>query len=193
MKNKLSIIGSLILGFASQVAIAQAPAGSTGQCKDGTYTNAPKKAGACSGHKGVQSWFAAGSSAPAAAAPAAQSAPAKSAAPAMSQSKPAPAAQSAPAKSTAPAVSQSKPAPPAMTPAPTPAPARPSPAAASMPSQAPAAGGGPGMVWVNISTKVYHCAGTRYYGTTKNGKYMTEAEATSMGAHPDHGKACTKG
>ena len=55
-------------------------------------------------------------------------------------------------------------------------------------SQAP--GGGPGMVWVNTASNVYHCGCTRYYGNTKAGKYMTEAEAKAAGARPDHGKGC---
>ena len=33
------------------------------------------------------------------------------------------------------------------------------------------------MVWVNTETHVYHKEGSRFYGTTKKGKYMTEAEA----------------
>jgi len=62
--------------------------------------------------------------------------------------------------------------------------------AQSTSTKAPAPGGGPDKVWLNTATNVYHCPGTRYYGTTKAGAYMTEAEAKAKGARPDHGKPC---
>jgi len=141
--------------LAVNVALAQAPAGSTGQCKDGTYTTAPSKKGACRGHKGVQTWLA---------------------------------AAAAPAAAPAPMAMKS-------TPAAAPAPMAAAPAKASRQSTSSmqqAAGGGAGMVWVNTSSKVYHCPGTKYYGKTKEGKYMSEADAKASGAHADHGTACNK-
>jgi hypothetical protein len=39
----------------------------------------------------------------------------------------------------------------------------------------------PGMVWVNTNSKVYHTAGSKYYGNTKHGKWMTAAEAQKAG------------
>lgn len=41
-----------------------------------------------------------------------------------------------------------------------------------------------GMVWVNTESRVYHKPGTRWYGKTKQGKYMTEADAVKAGYHP---------
>lgn len=52
-------------------------------------------------------------------------------------------------------------------------------------------GGGSDKVWANLSTGVYHCPGTRFYGTTKKGEYMTEAEAKNKSLRPDHGKPCS--
>ena len=139
--------------FATSAAFAQAPAGapsgSTGLCKDGSYTSNETKKGACAGHKGVRDWF--------------ESAPAASTAAKTAAAASAPAATTLPAKTTP---------------------------AATKTAGAPAAGGGAGQVWVNSNSKVYHCFGTRYYGKTKQGEYMTEAAAKAAGNHADHGKAC---
>ena len=40
------------------------------------------------------------------------------------------------------------------------------------------------MVWVNTDSGIYHKPGTRYYGKTKQGKYMSEADAIKAGYHP---------
>lgn len=38
-----------------------------------------------------------------------------------------------------------------------------------------------GMVWVNPDSKIYHKPGSQWYGKTKQGSYMTEAEAIKAG------------
>src|SRR6476469_5630098 len=45
----------------------------------------------------------------------------------------------------------------------------------------PAPGGGHGLVWVNSDSHIYHKEGSRFYGKTKQGKYMTEADAIKEG------------
>ena len=162
---------SLILALAgSTAALAQvpadAPAGTTGVCKDGTFGNAASKAGACSGHKGVKTWVGA---------TAAKSSPAATPAAPAAAAAPAPAAAATPA---APATPASKTA----TVVPTPA--------NKMVAVAP--GGAADKVWVNTESKVYHCFGAKYYGTTKKGSYMSETEAIAAGNHADHKKACAK-
>ena len=137
MRNFLLSI-AVVAGLTLPLGAAQAQSTPTvtATCKDGTSFTGTKRAGACRGHGGVQSW----------------------------------------GEATSPANAPSQPA---TQPAPTPS---------QRPTPVP---GGAGRVWVNTASKVYHCPGTRWYGKTKQGSYMSEAEARAQGARPDHGKACT--
>jgi hypothetical protein len=162
--RSLAIVAGLL---TAQLAIAQAPAGapagSTGLCNDGTYYSGAKKQGACRGHKGVKEWYGSGT---------ADST--KTAAPATSGTS---ATDSSSAGSSAATSAQSTTA-------------GSSTGSSKGSAKTPVPGGGPDKVWLNTASNVYHCPGTRYYGTTKAGAYMTEDEAKAKGGRPDHGKAC---
>jgi len=54
-------------------------------------------------------------------------------------------------------------------------------ASAEVATTAPALGEGLGLAWVNTEKHVYHREESRFYGTTKKGKYMTEREAIQTG------------
>lgn len=45
-------------------------------------------------------------------------------------------------------------------------------------------------VWLNHSSKVYHCPGSANYGTTARGAFMPEAEAVRAGGRPAGGRPC---
>ncbi|HJS87766.1 MAG TPA: hypothetical protein VJ779_20120 [Acetobacteraceae bacterium] len=40
------------------------------------------------------------------------------------------------------------------------------------------------MVWVNTRSHIYHFQGERYFGATKNGKFMCERDADREGDRP---------
>jgi hypothetical protein len=144
--------------FIVGAANAQAPSGSTGSCKDGTFTTASSKRGACSGHGGVKDWFADQKAAPSGGASTAQTPSAQNSAPARNPSVAT--APSAQAEDTGKARATTAP------------------------------GGGQGKVWVNTSSKVYHCPGDQWYGKTEKGSYMTESSAKAQGDRPAYNKTC---
>lgn len=188
MKTLMVSVAMGLGALLSQSTLAaEAPAAHTAQCKDGTYFDGATHKGACRGHQGVKEWLDTASKkdeAPASGAMAATetkaekkkhkkdmaaAAAAPAAAPASSMSSGA--AMPAAAGGTAAMTSAHKP-----------------PMAASQITQK--AGGGAGLVWVNSESKVYHCQGDEWYGKTKQGSYMSSADAEKAGAHAAHGKAC---
>jgi DNA uptake protein ComE-like DNA-binding protein len=67
-------------------------------------------------------------------------------------------------------------------------PTRPATAPATAPRTAPSPSNvqaqtppSPGMVWVNLETKIFHRQGDPWYGKTKKGQFMTEADALKAG------------
>lgn len=158
---------------ASTANPTAAPVGATGLCKDGTYYSGNTKKGACRGHKGVKDWYGAKAGVAAAA----------------------PSKAVVPTPMTPPAAMPATPATPAASaPMPVPMPNRTPKSTATNPtaSSTPALGGGAGQVWVNTESKVYHCHNDRYYGKTKQGEYMSEADALAKGNHASHGKSCSQ-
>jgi hypothetical protein len=45
-------------------------------------------------------------------------------------------------------------------------------------------------VWVNTRSGVYHCPASRWYGNTKQGRFMGECEARADGYRPAYGNPC---
>jgi hypothetical protein len=220
MKNlSLKFAFAALLGAAT-VCLAQVPAGApygaTGQCKDGTYTTSPKKSGACSGHHGVKTWFAtvggptnpdikSGRTSQKTAAkqaansdetvnPHDNSTMSNARADAVNKksgndavatpndngkSIPGPAANGTTASNSGATGKSSRNTAKAS-------------ASGSVAEHNAAPGGGPGMVWLNTKSNVYHCYGSEWYGKTKSGKYVSEKDAVNAGAKPDHGKSCSQ-
>ncbi len=175
----------------------------TGMCKDGTaYTGASKK-GACRGHKGIKEWYA-DKQAPAASAALVAATPAAATVPAVAEGaatgmckdgteytgaskrgacrghkgvkewyadKQAPAAESTVAPAAAPVAAPAK-------------------AVSPVAATAPASAAGSGKVWVNTRSKIYHCEGSKFYGKTKEGEYMGEADAQAQGFVANRKKIC---
>ena len=226
---------------ATSVYAADAPAGATAQCKDGTYYTGTSHKGACKGHQGVQTWMdktdAAASSGKSTSTKSSTASSSKADTSSSTKSTAAasdsggtpiakckdgttfngtshrgackghkgvdtwldePAAGGAAASPKTPTSSTSAKAPPPAAPA-----SAPSMAPSSTPSAAKTAspptpsseikaqpGGGPGKVWVNSSSKVYHCQNDQWYGKTKEGSYMTEAQAKAAGNRSAGGTEC---
>ena len=59
----LALCAAVLACGAYAQAPAKAPAGSTAQCNDGSYSNAPRRSEACRRHRGVKTWLGSASEA----------------------------------------------------------------------------------------------------------------------------------
>ena len=188
LMNNFRCAGMLIAGFSyagmafALLPPADAPAGTTAICKDGSYFFGQSKSDACKAHGGVKTWYkvpdAGAKGTPSSSARAPSSPNPSAAARSVAEGANAPPSPStAPSRASVEAANASAQAanPPANVPA----------------YQAPAPGGGAGLVWVSDGSKVYRCEGDKLYGRTKPGKYMSERDAKSKGLQSQSGKACS--
>ncbi len=161
---RVSVALSLLAACAIHAQVpADAPPGATALCKDGMYYNGTTKSDACRGHRGIKDWYLGAPAAPAApVAPVAPTAPAAAMPAAAPTAPPAPAAPVAKVAGDAPALAPQ----------------------VALPDD------GPVFVWVNTRSKVYHCQGDKWYGKSKQGRYLPEADAQAQGNRPDRGKPC---
>ena len=147
------LLASTVCAHHASAQTSARPADATAQCNDGSYWTGASKQGACSGHKGIKTWYGA---------------PAGSAVSQANTSNAKPAVSGA--TNVRPAGSPERPSP--------------------TPKEEASGAGQKNQVWVNTATNVYHCPGDRFYGKTKDGKFMSEAAAKKAGAKPDHGNSC---
>jgi hypothetical protein len=158
-------------GVQAQSSAPAAPAAGsmTVTCNDGTTATVTTTKGACRGHKGVNK-SASGSSGSSSGSTSGTSSTGSTSSNTPAASTAAAASSKSSTSSTS-SMSSSK----------------------STPAATPAAGGGPGQVWVNTGskTKAYHCQGSKWYGTTKQGKYMSTSDAQAAGYHAAKGEKCS--
>lgn len=184
MKHCIRLVLFAALAFSfhpgwSQTSSSPAtkPTDATGLCKDGSYTTAANKSGACHGHHGIKEWYGVP---PAATAPPAtpQTDTATPPTPPPVAKAPSPTTQArTQSQAAAKSAGQSAEPPPTESIGKT---GYPSSSAENTQEK----------VWLNPKSNVYHCPGSRYYGKTRTGAYMSESEAKAKGAHPYRGKAC---
>lgn len=211
-----TLLGSVAIGLGAllcQGVYAQDSTAHTALCKDGTYYDGTTHKGACKGHQGVKDWLdkttatksgtaasgaaASGSGTAASGTAASGSSTAASDDTTKKHHKKKDATDTATTPAAASSTSGAAAAPAAAAPTAAAGAAAAStttttkhtaPTPAKDIAQKP--GGGPGLVWVNSESKVYHCQGDEWYGKTKQGSYMSAADAEKAGAHAAHGKAC---
>src|SRR6267142_820237 len=189
MTTKRALLVSIIIFAGVSLLGAQSPGPPPGSSPEASASPAKK----------ARKKKAEASPAPAAS-PEASASPTKTRGRKKAETSPAPAAS--PEASASPAEHHARNkagAPPAATPAASASPAKPfsigslfkpkptaSPAATTTTRSAetnatPAPGGGHGLVWVNTESHIYHKEGSRFYGKTKQGKYVNEADAIKEG------------
>jgi hypothetical protein len=199
LRFSVALFAGLLLSIG--VSQAQSTGTVTATCKEGTSFTGAKRSGACRCHGGVQAWSPAAESSglvTPAVEPAANPASTKSAAKISSSDTVTATCKDGTSFTGAKRSGacrghggvQSWGAAEATT-IPMNAPAQPATPAPTTSRRAAPPPAGNGQVWVNTDSRVYHCPGTRWYGKTKEGSYMSEAQAQAQGAKPDHGKACT--